>query len=404
MYKSMKKAETVTAGSEELSGEVVVVGQPLVGLYLVGWGISALICGLSGAVNLPHYAGSCHCSLGPGPGVTALIVPSTVLILYFLWRALMVRCVTLSESRAQLSEGTQATDLELMETTVPLERSSLHSVATPPSQVEDPEHSPIAQLKAALIVLTLFVLMWVSAALIVMKRFNIPYEETIFSFIYAFFIIALGVFVVFFHCFARNDVRTGWFSVKPFFRSRNVSDSRAAPPPVVSSSDSLNSSSGLKLAAVTLNSSPQGVTKNASPGTMNLVLIHRRQYHANNLTHSGNEAELFYNPHQSGVARKFFKKQRRKQNNLGTRRSGDGGGSPSPYIGGAKVNNTNFHVEFPEERPSKNPNILHGEAPLERLVIGAEGSQPVLNNDGSFRLGYSTEDQVNTINMSYITM
>uniref|UniRef100_A0A1B6IDD4 Uncharacterized protein n=1 Tax=Homalodisca liturata TaxID=320908 RepID=A0A1B6IDD4_9HEMI len=127
---------------------------------------------------------------------------------------------------------------------------------------------------------------------------------------------------------------------------------------------------------------------------MNLVLLHRRQYHSNNLVNSGNEAEVFYNPHQSGVARKFFKKQRRKQNNLGTRRSGDGGGSPSPFIGGAKVNNTNFHVEFPEEHPSSNPNILHGEAPLERLVIGAEGSQPILNNDGSFRLGYSTEDQV----------
>lgn len=397
----MSKTETVTAGSEELSGEPVVVGQPLVGLYLVGWGIAGLLCGLSGAVNLPHYAADYHCSLGPGPGVTALLVPCGALMLYLLIRSLMVRCATLSiDSNAQLSEGTQATDLELLDNTVPLERSSLHSVVTPSSQVEDLEHSPATQLKAFIIVLVLFLLIWVSAALIVLKPFKIPYEETIFSVVYAFFAISLGFFVIFFHCFARNDVRTGWFSVKPCFRSRNVSDSRAAPPPVVSSSDSLNSSSGLKSAAITLNSSPQGVTKNASPGNVNLVLLHRRHYHANNLTNSGNEAEVFYNPHQSGVARKFFKKQRRKQNNLGTRRSGDGGGSPSPFVSGAKVNNTNFHVEFPKERPSSNPNILHGDAPLERLVIGAEGSQPILNNDGSFRLGYSAEDQVSIVKMS----
>ena len=38
-------------------------------------------------------------------------------------------------------------------------------------------------------------------------------------------------------------------------------------------------------------------------------------------------AEMFYDPRQSTVARKFFRKQRRqmRQNNLGTRRSGDGG-------------------------------------------------------------------------------
>lgn len=390
----MNKQDNVSSGSEEL-GEVVVVGQPLVGLYLVGWGVAGLVCGLSGAVNLPFYAGAHHCSLGPGPGVSALLGPCFGLTFYLLARALMVRCATLSiDSNAQLSEGTQATDLELLDNTVLPERSSLHSVVTPSSQQEDLEHSPKTQLKAFLIVLILFLLVWVAAAFAVLKPLGIPYEETIFSVMYAFFIVNLGAFVVFFHCFARNDVRTGWFSVKPCFRSRNVSDSRAAPPPVVSSSDSLNSSSGLKSAAITLNSSPpQGVNKSGSPGNVNLVLLHRRQYHSNNLVNSGTEAEVFYNPHQSTVARKFFKKQRRKQNNLGTRRCGDGGGSPGPFIGGSKVNNTNFHVEFLDERPSSNPNILHGEAPLERLVIGAEGSQPILNNDGSVRRCYST-DQV----------
>lgn len=400
MYKRINKTETVSSGSEDL-GEPVVVGQPLVGLYLVGWGIALLICGLSGAVNLPGYAGAKHCSLGPGPGVSAILVPAGSLILYLLLKSLMVRCAALSlDSNAQLSEGTQATDLELLDNPVPLERTSMHSAATPSSQVEDMEHPPVAQLKAFIIVLLFFVLIWVSAALATLHPLNIRYEETIFSICYAFLIIVLGMFVIFFYCFARNDVRAGWFSVKPCCRSRNVSDSRPAPPPVVSSSDSLDSSSGLKSAATGLNSAvppPPPPNKSSGNTSVNLIALHRRQYRSNNSIMSGNELEAFYNPHQSGVARKFFKKQRRKHNNLGTRRCGDGGGSPvssAIFISGAKVNNTNIHVEFPAERRSSNPNMLHSDMPLERLVIGAEVPEPILNNDGSLRPGYSTEDQV----------
>ncbi|XP_039283011.1 adhesion G protein-coupled receptor A3 [Nilaparvata lugens] len=347
LYKRVSKRDPVETpggaggrGGEEV-GEEVVVGQPLVGVYLVGWGIALLLVGLSGAVNLRGYAAVTHCSLGPGPGVSALVFPSGCLGIYLLLRCVMVRCAALSlDSNAQLSEGTQATDLELtlvdnhhhtltLCNDLRMRSGSVRSVATPSSQLEDPEHSPSSHLKAFLIVLTLFVSVWCCAALTTLTPLHLPYEETVFSVLYALLLIILGMFVVFFYCLAREDVRQAWFSLKPCCRSRLVTDSRPAPPPLVSSSDSLNSSSGRKSAATGLNSTlPIGAAATRDKNA-DLMLMHRRHYRPdNNGVIGSNEVDLFYNPHQIGVARKFFKKQRRKQNNVlaGSRRSGGGRG------------------------------------------------------------------------------
>ncbi|RZF33859.1 hypothetical protein LSTR_LSTR009883 [Laodelphax striatellus] len=404
LYKRVCKREPVggdTSGVVGVEGEEVVVGQPLVGVYLVGWGIALLVCGLSGAVNLRGYAATSHCSLGPGPGVSALLFPAACLLLYLLLTSVMVRCAALSlDSNAQLSEGTQATDLELLDNDLrqPPHAGSVRSVATPSSQLEDPEHSPACQLKAFLIVLILFLSVWTSSALATLTPFHLPYEETLFSVLYAVLVIMLGMFVVFFHCFAREDVRLAWFTLKPCCRSRNVTDSRPAPPPLVSSSDSLNSSSGRKSAATGLNST---LPIAAAPRPVDLMLMHRRHYRPDNI--ACNEVDVFYNPHQIGVARKFFKKQRRKQNNLiaGRRSGGDGASSPVPagLLGGgsAKVNNTNLHVEPPERR-SSNPNLLSASDAIAAAAT-ANSLPPItsrfnLNNNGSIR---STEDQLTSV-------
>lgn len=107
----------------------------------------------------------------------------------------------------------------------------------------------------------------------------------------------------------------------------------------------------------------------------NIITIHRQQYRSNNSVTTYNTdtsnpvcMEMFYNPHQSGVARKFFKRQRRyTKNNLGSRKPGDGGATSDggscvsiprravkldndiekEVLGrsSTKVNNTNIHVE-----------------------------------------------------------
>lgn len=272
------------------------------------------------------------------------------------------------DSNAQLSEGTQATDLELLETiTSPVDRTSLHSITTPSSHIEDLEHPPYVQLKAFMIVITFFTIVWTSATLSVVKPLHLTYEETVFGIFYAVFLVALGAFVIFFYCFSRSDVRSVWFTMKHIKRSRNVTDVQTVTPPVLNSRNSITSSMGRK--SISPRPEPQGGELSQKT---NFVDLHRRQYHNNVI----NEPNTFYNPHQSIVARKFFKKQRRKQNNLGTRRCGDGGNPISPdnselFLLGAKVNNTNIHVELPTPQ-SSNVNMFNGGRPLERLVIGAE--------------------------------
>lgn len=104
---------------EEDGGELPVHPQPMLGFYLVGWGIALIICGISGAVNMRHYAGPDYCFLGPTASVSAVLVPSAaiLLVLAFLW--LLAHCAASrrnSES-GRISQGTQATervDLELL--------------------------------------------------------------------------------------------------------------------------------------------------------------------------------------------------------------------------------------------------------------------------------------------------
>ncbi|KAL1122463.1 hypothetical protein AAG570_002794 [Ranatra chinensis] len=348
LHRAVRKPDSsapIVTGSDD--GGDLGGGQPIVGLYLVGWGVAALLVGLSGAVNPAGYAAPTYCSLTPGPAFMPVLVPVTALLVFIFIRFLMEK-----DSNAQLSEGTQATDLELLETgggvvsaSAGLDDTSVHSVATPSSHIEDPEHSPGIQLKAFLIVHVLYSFVWITGALSVLKPIGLPHEETLFATCYALFIILLGSFVVFFYCFSRSDVRGVWFTLKPMVRSRNVTDSHAAPPPLISSRNSVTSAS----IAVKSVEPPQDSTVQK----VNLVDLHRRQYHTNHSVIT-NGADSFYNPHQSVVARKFFRRQRRKQNGLGARRCGDGATPGSPdnwelfHLGGG------------------------GHRPLERLVIGAE--------------------------------
>jgi hypothetical protein len=200
------------------------------------------------------------------------------------------------DSNAQLSEGTQATDLELVESGVGGVGGGVEecSVATPSSRVEDPEQGVSLQLRGYLIVLALFSISWLCGALSVLQPLGVAHEEIAFATAYACFIVLLGAFVVFFYCFSRSDVRGVWFRVRPVVRSRNVGDSVVGPP----------------AARLHLHPPPK------HEPTLNLVDLHRRQYTNSVIT---NATDSFYNPHQSVAAKKFFKRQRRKR--------GGGGGT-----------------------------------------------------------------------------
>ncbi|XP_011304096.1 probable G-protein coupled receptor 125 [Fopius arisanus] len=455
MYKRLSKLNVADVPDDELSEQPIQ--KPLLGIYLVGWGIALIVCGISGAINLKDYAGYSFCFLSSSPALTGLFVPAIILVFYLTIFYLLVRCaIRNADHNRQLSEGTQATenmDLELLEPNHNrVDQSSVHSTQTVSSDVEDIEYSQITQLKGHIVILILYLIVWCSGAAATVKPFSLqmPHEETLFAVIYATSSSALGIFVLLFYGIARNDVRTQWNLMRCWWhkkknrccRSRSVTDTTPALPAqplvhnlpvaisnipvtqVISDTNSLNSLrfSSVSRACDIQKTADIGVNSGSNKGqNMNLVVLHRQQYRSNNSVTTYTEAthsasiEMFYNPRQSGVARKFFKKQRRhtKTNNLGPRKRGDGGATsdggscisvPRPaarlheseieksiFGSSAKVNNTNLHVELNLINITNNINILSDSGgsisedrtvPI-RYIIGQENRQDLkkMNND-----------------------
>jgi G protein-coupled receptor 125 len=467
MYKKLTKPDIDVIPDDELPDQPIP--KPLLGLYLVGWGIALIICGISGAINLREYAGYSHCFLTSGPALAALFIPSGILIAYLLIFLLLIkRAIQNVDTNAQLSEGTQATenmDLELLEPNPNPsgDRNSVHSTQTVSSDIEDTEHSQFTQWRGQIIMLVLFLMSWANAAAVTVKPLNfMPLEETMFAVMYAVTASSLGIFVVFFYGIARNDVRSQWLKMRCWLekrknrccRTRSVCDANAAIPTqplvqnlvppssnsqivqAISDTNSITSSRNTNRSQIYNESKLADFTTNRdsistvpmSAKAANLIVLHRQQYRSNNSVTTYTEpasacVEMFYNPHQSGVARKFFKKQRRhtaKKNNLGPRKQGDGGATsdggscvsiPRPTAkinnnlersilsSSAKVNNTNIHVELNPINDIKNVNILSDSGgsiseerniPM-RFVIGQENlvrSVKKINNDSTQQDNY----------------
>lgn len=417
MYERLHKHDITELQDDELpSGEPIQ--KPILGLYLVGWGIALIICGISGAVNMKEYASSTRCFLDSSPTLSAVFVPFGGLLLFLCALFLLVRCaIYSSDTSGHLSEGTQVTenvDLELLEPSFPNpDRHSIHSASTKTrsSEVEDSEHAPAMQLKAYIIFLFIYVLSWCCCALATVCPFKFPHEEDVFSILYAVFASLLGMFTLFFYCIARNDIRIRWMLFRSCirrkgmcFRSRTVSDTppnipqiQIQPLPPIppattntidlisrptsrssSQSKSISNNSNVLRAAANLNLSSLDDPPGAKINNVNLVVLHRQQYRTNNFMLSNvvdnpnNTLQAFYNPYQSTVARKFFKRQRQsmlKRNNLRLRRAGSDSASmassrpackidQSYFSPTAKVNNTNIHVEHVRKQKQRNLNVL----------------------------------------------
>ncbi|KAF5273055.1 hypothetical protein FQR65_LT04797 [Abscondita terminalis] len=447
MYKRLNKNEIIELQDDELPSDQPIQ-KPILGLYLIGWGIALIVCGISGAVNMKDYAAQTHCFLSSTPSLSALVIPVFILLLILSALCLLIRCaIYSSDANGHLSEGTQVTenvDLDLLEPSFPnVDQNSVRSTSTKTrsSEIEDAEHAPSTQLKAYMIFLIIYLLSWLSCALATVKPFTFWYEEDIFSVIYAIFATVLGAFTLFFYCVARNDIRTQWLLLNNCvkkrgicFRTRNISDTTQNLPQIqiqsapiqptsnvtnaerelhVTSRSSSRSSSHTKSnsnnsnvlkAAINLNSLNMEEPVDARVNNVNLVVLHRQQYRTNSavpnlIENPASSAQIFYNPYQSTVARRFFKKQRQhmmKRNNLTMRKCGAPSDSTSAvslkqmtdnssidqsiFGTNSKVNNTNIHVEHVRKTKQQNPNVLsdsHDEVsfndvPIEKLMMNAE--------------------------------
>ncbi|XP_015431913.1 PREDICTED: adhesion G protein-coupled receptor A3 [Dufourea novaeangliae] len=421
MYKNFSKSDLRDIPNIEPDQPIP---KPLLGLYLVGWGIAMIICGISGAISLREYAGHSYCFLTSGPALAAFFLPAGIIIVYLIISHLLIKCAIENvDVNAQLSEGTQATenmDLELLEpsTNLSADKNSIHSVQLS-SDILDSEHSQITQLKGQIIMLILYLISWITAAATTTKPLSAytSFDEIIFSTLYLLFSSLLGVFVLIFYGVVRNDVKSEWLKMRCWLkkrknqccRTRSISDTNPVIPTqplvqhlvpplsnsqatqVTSDSNSIGSS-GYTNRLQTCNtfkysdaiSNKESLPVGRKMANINLIVLHRQQYRSNNSVTTYTEptcVEMFYNRHQSGVARKFFRKQRRhtKNNNLGPRKQGDGGATSDarncvsvPRFAAklernmeqtilstsAKVNNTNIHVELNPVNDIKNVNIL----------------------------------------------
>lgn len=389
MYKRVSRNDRI-AIEDDLPRDEPRMKKPILGIYLVGYGIGLLICGINSAVNLKEYASYTHCFMDSSSELGALFLPASVLLFFLLIMFICIRFHLRNRviCNAHMSEGTEAMEIDLLESNNAVNTAirsvrSMRSLSTQPtnSSADDMETSPRTQLKSYIIVLVLYLLTWISAGIGVSIPFNerLIYEEEIFSIAFALFATFLGCFITFFYGIARSDIRAIWskfrccadiqkvntikeceqaavatasvFYHQPLNLSRSASQTSRQRPLSVGS-NRLKSSGDLNI-------HPQETVVNQGGGSfMATMQRHQTSVYSDDTSN----IEMFYNPNQSNAARRFFKKQKRlqKMNNIDVQRKNDFNDASSDISStimsfskpvsemfgtSSKVNNTNIHID-----------------------------------------------------------
>ncbi|EDV47218.2 adhesion G protein-coupled receptor A3 [Drosophila erecta] len=478
MYKRLTK--TTTSGQGQSPGQDMEPQRererkPILGIYLVGWGIALLICGISSAVNLAEYATYDFCFLHSSTTLNALLVPAVILVIFCgilalcIYYQLSQQAVNVlqlqmqqQQNRQYSDNNTQATehiDLDWLDangsaTTAAVGGGSgnhggrkeqdhmqeQYSTLSNPlsSIVDDFERSNLSHLRGHFIFLVLYAGAWLSAAAYV----NGGQELYVLSF--AGCCSVLGIFLLIFYNLSRNDARQAWSQGRDgrsipakLVTYNNGSQARGAHPssmmpgpgtamisnsivaykanPGPGSLYDANNSAGSRSnsqCSRSMRSQTRSQTRSQQEqllqanGAGGVTIINNTSgpqgggggvaaggvsgsggapvppHSLNALLHGSSHdlipsAEIFYNPNQINVARKFFKKQKRlaKRNNfelqrqtmpqmqlqmqmqmqLHSQHSLSDASSEQLYsrhhnamtmlAGGSKINNTNLHYK-----------------------------------------------------------
>ncbi|CAI9736360.1 adhesion G protein-coupled receptor A3-like [Octopus vulgaris] len=348
--------------------------KPMLRFYLLGWGVPLIICGITAAVNMDHYAGMDYCYLSWDPGLGAFYGPVALLVginlVYFLRISCVIRGSSTNPSYSEETEELHVNEIELSPNqehlhphhhhhhhhhhnnntnqphqappSIPLhvnnhhrggssvsgsrnqpDNRSIHSDDSNISSISsilDEERRPITQLRALVTFLFLFIVAWVCAAFAVAQPFRaiVPKQEIIFSYLYGLSSIILGGFLVGFFCLLRDDSRDCW---RRFFccEKDEVEIARITPPNVnhmthinghVRSGSSVD---GESLTGKMYNNERSNKVKvvDRPIKQINLVPIQPATFTDGSVS-SAHEAPYpnFYNPRQNGVAKKFWEKNR----------------------------------------------------------------------------------------------
>ncbi|XP_013403689.1 adhesion G protein-coupled receptor A3 isoform X1 [Lingula anatina] len=340
--------------------------KPMLRFYLLGWGVAVIICGITGAVSLDFYMGQEYCFLAWEPSLAflAFLGPTGFLLLLTCIFFICTACQLSGDSKdfndSEETEEIAENEIELITT----ERGSTGgqtnaTCMSKSSTVVDVEHRTISQLRALVIVLCVFIFMWICGAFAAARPFaeSLPYQKTLFSYLYLVSSSGLGIFILVFYVFSRKDVRLCWWrffccvKTPPYEVNVNsnpdtisngngpmtninsaltnhttnhvpAANGHVIQTAVQQSMTSLDSALTLKSA----NTNHTNHSRNINlPKTSNLNLVPGGALipggglapggaGTDTSMHSIHENQpAFYNPRQNGVAKKYWEKNRRRQ-------------------------------------------------------------------------------------------
>ncbi|KAH8396426.1 hypothetical protein KR222_010072, partial [Zaprionus bogoriensis] len=504
MYKRLSKSTTATAlplpQQQQQQQQLAEPQQrkPILGIYLVGWGIALLICGISSAVNMAEYAAYSYCFLHNATTLNALLVPAGILLIFSgilalcIYYQLSQQAVNVLQQQHQQQQHlqqrhysdnhTQATehiDLDWLDANgcasgkEQLQQEQYSTLSNPLSSiVDDYERSNMSHLRGHLLFLLLYVCAWLSAA------FYVHSEEQLYVLSFVASCVALGLFLLLFYNLTRNDARQAWTQHRLARATRLVvaynnapsgagggggaaaaaavgaaaaagSSAKAGGAAMISNSivaykagagslyeannsagsrsnsqcsnkqrsssarsmrsqtrsnghamdaqqqqQQLGSVSATGITIINNNAGAQAVAGGGTASSQQSAHSLNALLHAGAAHESIPSAELFYNPNQINVARKFFKKQKRlaKRNNfelqrqalpqqlqqLHSQHSLSDASSEQLYArhhnamtllaGGSKVNNTNLHYKPQKEQQQQQQQLAEGLQQYKRYV------------------------------------
>lgn len=187
--------------------------KPLTKFYLVGWGISLVICFITVAINVNNYGTNNHCFMNMNPFLGALIVPGAICTALLLGFGLSAWVVA-SSSPSHITEQIEVDDLLGHQNRHDNRAPSLASLNMNPAAAVKPDREKTVKslLLAHAYIYVLLLSTWMCGSLAVVQPLegNLPYEELIFSILFTISSISLGVFVFVYFCLSRHDVQECW--------------------------------------------------------------------------------------------------------------------------------------------------------------------------------------------------
>ncbi|KAJ8316994.1 hypothetical protein KUTeg_004898 [Tegillarca granosa] len=301
--------------------------KPMLRFYLLGWGVPIIVCGITAAVSIDHYAEPNYCFLAWDPSLGAFYIPVALLVVFNLTFFLRISCVVrgtpnnLNESDdteevndIELTPNPDDTNAEIQALTQSRNNPEHQSSESIASSVMDQERRPITQLYALVAMLFLFIVFWVCGALAVAEPFKsiIPHQETIFSYLYGISCGVFGIFMLAYFCITRKDSCTSW---KRFFccdqqpvydvdfhvnNHANIPNGHAVP---VKNEIECENNKNYNIT--------HELSSNGSQKQSNLTLVPPAPTSDVSLSGGSEKIPNFYNPRQNGIAKKFWEKQKK---------------------------------------------------------------------------------------------